>query len=594
LPDVVIEPYFIFRRQQFEMTRFSSRSINSHLLRIGHSILGLQHYFVPAVFLVFAIVLVTRFDLNFRVNDDVWMADVAAGQYLNNPNSNLVFINQPMSGVLSSLYNIDRDIPWYAITLFGATTFPIMVTLWLLLRDKNLLGKQSKLIVTLSSFLLLPSLLLKMTYTTASVSLAVFAVVISLYWLRNRTNHTLLPLLTIVFSIVFSYGLRRDSLVMVAVLAIPSIALILFSGVYKRVMLLMFVSLSSFVGVTTLNSVLLSDDLKSYVAFNDLRGQIHGTSKISDIANNASDQSVVNMLAENNWTINDLHLFNAWYFDDPAVFISDKVQNLLDVDVGRKAESWADSWQTVLSQISVLMLLLVAALTMLLDRRLPVRIYTVFIVGWCLIVSTVIARQRFPDRISISIVLAAVFLIATTPYLTGSLSATDRDQPTKSAPFLLGGLNIFLSIFMTMSFWSIFSPNRISDENRSLSGALEAQIRHLEDIDKNGTFVAVGGGILFQGQDPFRTESIHSRLKILGLGWPIYSPPYEERKRQLGLNSHLVESIVSSKDVYVIASQGAVDLLALYLETRYYPNVTYDVRSFDAGGALVVQFQLTK
>lgn len=71
-----------------------------------------------AVFIVLCITGVL-FPMMFYLNDDVTMRSILSGTYTGSPDGHAVYMKYPLTGIISLLYRIAADVPWFSLLMSG-------------------------------------------------------------------------------------------------------------------------------------------------------------------------------------------------------------------------------------------------------------------------------------------------------------------------------------------------------------------------------------------------------------------------------------------------------------------------------------------
>lgn len=87
----------------------------------------------------------------FATNDDYRMNLIVSGAYTGEPSANLVFMRYPIAWLLSGLYNITDNIPWYGIGTMLCIFVPSCIICYFVIREAD---KKGRLLMGILAYLL--------------------------------------------------------------------------------------------------------------------------------------------------------------------------------------------------------------------------------------------------------------------------------------------------------------------------------------------------------------------------------------------------------------------------------------------------------
>ncbi|MFZ4812849.1 MAG: hypothetical protein ACOYL9_16030, partial [Ilumatobacteraceae bacterium] len=70
--------------------------------------------------------------------------------------------------------------------------------------------------------------------------------------------------------------------------------------------------------------------------------------------------------------------------------------------------------------------------------------------------------------------------------------------------------------------------------------------------DPIGRYVYAGASVSIEGSDPFDARGPYDPNRLLGIGWPTFSPLYEARRERLGLGGNLLVELARQQHLYVV------------------------------------------
>jgi len=131
---------------------------------------------------------------------------------------------------------------------------------------------------------------------------------------------------------------------------------------------------------------------------------------------------------------------------------------------------------------------------------------------------------------------------------------------------------------LVVSVWTgPIGPGATSSHNLFRRGLLADSLDTIEAEAGDDIVVAYAGALPTQGIDPLSVTGPYSNERLLGLGWPTFSPMFEERKANAGIDDTL-RSILVRDDVVWVANRKV---------TGYYQRFLVREAGLDKGPVLV-------
>ncbi len=532
----------------------------------------------------------------FMINDDVWMEAVLSGEYTGTPRNDPIFIKPPASWVLARAYASFPTIPWYGIMLMSSVIITFTCLLLITVRRLSSWGAWPFCVTALVAGLFTPPLLLTPTFTTSAAMMGVLAICLTLIFV-DRPRDRKSPLILVSIAIAATgMSIRPEAGYAILIVFVPSVTLISALGNRRSGALRAFLFLA--IGIFIINGSSLLDgksrEMIEYGKFNNFRGQLHDTPRLIPVYDNQEQPEIKQMLQENRWTIEDVSIFDNWFFDDNLVFDTNRIQRLVDVSASLDQPNLAEGFEMVWNQRELVLFLFGIGLFFCWQGNRLSGMATAFSLGWGLLIFSFIGRNRFPDRLALGLTIGVVTSIvwingankerAPTPKMTGKKTFWIRVER------MFNTLTISVLLMVpALLVLNKFGPWEINESNRQKKVQLKSQVTALKEIDNDGIFIAVGAALPFDGVDPLR-PSLFDDIKLFGTGWPTFSPASESRKKALGLSNPLPQSILNNKRLYVVAGPAQIELLKSYLSRRYFSDTEPILRGTLDNGIQVVKF----
>ena len=104
-----------------------------------------------------------------------------------------------------------------------------------------------------------------------------------------------------------------------------------------------------------------------------------------------------------------------------------------------------------------------------------------------------------------------------------------------------------------------------------------AEVDQLKSVDPTGRFVYVGAFFSAEGSDPYSARTSYAGDLVLGLGWPTFSPVYEDRKVMMGLTKNLVASLAEQENLYYVLNPTFIDSTTRLFSEIYGEQLHFEV-----------------
>ncbi|MFZ4719512.1 MAG: hypothetical protein ACOYMR_08800, partial [Ilumatobacteraceae bacterium] len=505
--------------------------------------------------------------VRFFTNDDVSMTALASGSYAGTPGAHLVYVGFLPGLMLKWAYTAVPSIPWYTLMLYACGLAGVTAVTWVVWQARRwnagrLLGPMIVITVCWGFMLFV-----RPGFTIAAFALGTAA--ICLLHAAARLEPTIARRSGLAAAALFgaAAAIRWDSMIGTLAICLPMIAVGL-TRVDRRLALRIVGLAVAVVAVVSVCNFVADrpTDWAHYADFNSAREELHATQRLGAVLASPDDPDVQAMLTANDWTINDVFIFNTFFLEDPAYYDTEKVERLVAVSERPQfASGWSDAWSDIVTGRSVLLLAvcLSAALVALRNRR--VAAVALVQLGWaggaCLYVSH---AQRFPERIAFPIAimlsLGLLTLGATTP--AAPLGSRSWQRSRDVATWVLAGSFVLTAALPMLR---NYSPITLSSGNDARVDRLVDQLRTLDEIDPEGRFVAVASAVDFAGANAFSVDPLFEDGRILWSSWNSQSPAQLRRLQRMGLTQDLLRSLLDQPHRYLVVR----DTRALRFQRAY-------------------------
>lgn len=532
----------------------------------------------------------------FFTNDDTAMMGLAKGVYTGEPESQLVFISQPIGTLLSFLYSEFPEHLWYQ-NLLLLTYSAALLLLAFAVRD-SVIGRWGWIGLSLSFF---PWLVLNPTFTTAAF---VAGVAGALVVMRERSTSIRIFGL---FLLLIGVGWRPIVFIPVLLsLAGFAVARIIAGTVIAPLGTKIRQEFRRFlppVALALLFGVILSPQLganeawQDYFEYNETRGDFHDTPRGAILRD--SPQEV--------WTKAEIQQFQAWLLFDEQIH-GPKFVSQLEEDVPSLGESLSEGNLAYLLQPSELS----KQVKKLSD---PNSGYVFFLlVYWSLLyfwIPSIVCQHAVPPRVrffwvlplQISPLLPLFFFRITTPVIVGLLFSaaasalllwSDRhlakhfvlrevpaglprngQTPSETWQAKLPRQNqfrkpngLFLILPLLVGYWSpvmlLATESPLGTYSRG--SHIESMVNNFNDwsdqnLKSGERYIASDSYLNFGIGTVWGNEAPKNHPNVLPMGWLTFSPHWDKRLNNSGL-SNLDSRSLASGDLFFVGTVGEASTLA--------------------------------
>lgn len=221
------------------------------------------------------------FPMMFYMNDDVTMRSILSGAYTGVPDGHAVYMKYPLTGLISMLYRLFGQVPWFSLFMIGFFWLSVTMVLGHLAHIAGQIGKAGislmVCVALLCMALFLPqAVYLHYTLVAAMLgSCGLFLVVMGggkksvllfvlCYCVRSQVFFLLLPFLVVILLWLLWENKSMQQLVMPAILTVSILICVAWNGLMYR-----------------------SEDWKQFEAYNESRTQLYDYHYILSYMENA-------------------------------------------------------------------------------------------------------------------------------------------------------------------------------------------------------------------------------------------------------------------------------------------------------------------
>ena len=524
---------------------------------------------------VFAAVLSTL-TLAYESNDDVGMAHIASGLLTGKPSSELVFTNILVGAILKQLYQWSDRVNWYTLYLLAAHFLSMTGLLFAFLRIRLSL-------LSFALFLLLfveyeVGLLLWLQYTSVAMTAAIVSCVLLTSSSQSGPRDSRIATAYGGGLLVLAGIMRSDASFFALIVIGPFLVYRLISLRRWRPVLTM----AAF-GAIVLAAFGLSEwHYRSDPRWRDYRivnaALIPVLDKLS-IEYNAKTQPFFDSLG---WTAADWHMMRSWFFADPQVFTTERMQKMA---AHFQQSGWRrpHAWGYLDNRLSPLIVFermtyanMLLAFLLCGGRRLRLVLLGGFQGLWVLLLFYLLAVFW---KIEPRITMPAAFGLAVVVFELVLEAAREREQTgSKMVPAWMPRpvwAVCLLAVFACygwaayrteMRHWMLSGLNRRSQaEFREL---VQKVTERYVDRDPDAIFLNWGATFPFQFTPPFDTNRDVAPMRIVSLGWNQHSPLFEERLERLGVR-HVGDLLCGNPHVFLFMAPAGIETLKQFVKEHY-------------------------
>lgn len=531
-------------------------------------------FFISALILgIFSIFLIKNTEPVYGVNDDKIIESWVSGEYTGEPEFMVSVSATPkiIFGIaLSSLYKLNDQIPWYGMYLVAIVIIG-WALLFVLIFMKSNWVYLIILIILAGTYLnwFIPAI----TYTSA----AVIPSIGSLIWIFYLINRKILKFSYFLFlGVIFGLGyVTRPESAFLALLVVSTIAI--FSIVPKlkngnsKLVILCLLPLASIISV---NYVMEQEYLErnpdwvKFKEFENARYQIQANQIERDLRYNP---------AKYGWTEEETSIFVTYEYADKNVFTTEKFNQVIklhsnfeDFSINKIVISGVRNlFSSDINQRWINFLLfstIIFVVFFIKSLNKSINYSVIYLAGIVITISALIyisAYLRLPERVLVSFYFLIILIpIIFDPFFKPRYANNKKTSLVIS--YLLLGVSCFF-IFKQIDFQK--NRNNAYSANRFL----DSQIMFFQSFPEDTIFVGNASQFRDQWQSPMTFNKKLLNSQILSLGWHTFSPHWEKRVKNLGLDSNrLFQQVAKKNNLLWVADSNSIRQLENYFFQKNY------------------------
>lgn len=507
-----------------------------------------------------------------------------------------VIFMSPVSGkILSFLYLNIGFIPWYGLMIY----FILAISLFLIVKGFLSMTKSRPFLISflflyLSSFIYF---LIEADYNSASIMIGTSSLVAFLIYLLKPGKKYLISL-GLGFFFALSYFLRTQGILAILAFNLPILLAYVFlvcpKNTHNKKHLFVFllplvlaIIVSFLVARFGINAV-----QRDFIAFDNIRGKIHGFSVSYENMNNKK------LLEVNNWTENDYQMFLNFSYINENKFNKKTLQNILTYS--SKNNNYYSIPDTIVNTLIMIIkvtdrnptfFVLLILLPMVVIFRFSIfrdkkkgkigitydfslqnilkekkkLILILCVIYFFLISSLFLTFLRLPNHI-----LAPICLSFLTFLVLLLLLLPARHESKTNFPNMIMVVILIISSLINIGFFYRFMVpfgNRIKIYRQA--------IKQIERQYPDNVILSTPGlGIHFESLSPMVAKPLD--LKVIPLGWPIYSPffyDFIDKNLNIKRAVDIIPLFIDNDKAILITHPDLAEMYTTYIKENYQRDV---------------------
>ena len=530
----------------------------------------------------------------FATNDDGIISNLANGFYTGKVSNELIYSSKVYGNILTFLYQNFPSPQWHGIYIFVTVLLSLIV-----LTKEVIYNLRNRLVIKVGIFLILLNLylvfIISPTFTMASLISGYTAVIIFYKNLLTRQNQILIPFLLLFNSFI----IRPDGFLAIAYFLLPGVLYFIYFSLRRDKVLfaniLIFIpTLLAFLYESWQIQIMrnLSKQWDNYWQFLNAFHVVDTNPSMLKMHQAIAAFQIPGL----KWTNVEATLLHSVSYLDPVMFNGSQMelaQNHVLNFIGFRGLLNAEVIPTLvrvweyMQYISLLFFALLVIIIIFTLTSHKIKTSLMFLLGTLYIFFLFYylgAVWRIPPRINIPIIfmmIIGVLIMATYSKIINSR---------------VNGLAISLSLVLIVFYQ--FQANGFIGLSEKLANRQVEQKMISDEINR----IDPSGAGTFIGQIKFGSESYSNafvkvnRLRTLDLstGWHVFSPPWNEKVRQLGiLDGNPVPLLTNKKNTYWVSDQYIGEVMAMYINDRKLKLQSIcEVGNLPNGGK-VISYQIT-
>ena len=511
----------------------------------------------------------------YGINDDVIIKSWLSGDYTGNPEFFVRGQATPrilFGHVVSFFYRNFPGFEWFSLILLASVI--ISWSLIFVLVNKLSEGRiriYSNFALILFYIVFFSSYFITPTYTAAAFlpsSSALLLLIYLVYEEKLNVKHVLF----VSFWLFWGFSIRSES----ALFSIISVSFLLCYLLYLhwasfRITLLaaLYFGLFVFAGEVSESQVYHSNiSWQNYKDFESARYQIQDNLIERNLSSNPTNYG---------WTQAEYLIFDDYLYADPTVFTTDKLKQATESELNATSveasnlfrDFQENSRNPLFPWTMVIAALVILAVTSIFMRPHKMwfafcsRIFflTPIFVSFFYISTTL----RLPERVVIS-TLYLIFIVILTTILLENKESGDKENSNNFPGYILSLLGLVL-IYAELENTENWMIDRHKDVFYREFWDFQSAI--INKLPQNTILLGNQSQIKSDWSYPYSRQNVELNSKYLTLGWHTFSPHWDKRKKDLGLqNVNILRDLPTDKRIIWIGNDSSVESLKLYVKEK--------------------------
>lgn len=549
-----------------------------------------SEYFIPVMAMIISVIcglfFYNHFSIEYYINDDTAMRNIASGSYTGEPDGHLIFIQYVLGFVISVLYKAMPIIDWYGLILFSLHFICLMFILNRVLKEVK--GKNRIFLwfaAGIAFFMIdIPHIVSNFQFTTTAAVCGATALFLFISMPKGLSGRKyILACLPIGFLAVMSFCVRDKVLFMMIPMAVIVWAYRIIqekdiNGAVRR-----YILFCVSVGVAVLAIMAVeriaysSPEWKEYEEFNSARSKILDYYGYPEYEEHSEIYEDLNISREEYELLTHYALrFSSDFTFEQYIQLADYAQevyeeeNPLSERFGEIIKNTVNYSLNVMYSgklaIVLVLYLFIAIVGLLRGKYKMLLLLTAIFICREAIYFYLILMNRFPNRIHDSLILCDFAIIAGYMLRCGILC--DLKLPKNKVTSLVSGL--ILCILGMSTYLPYYGYRNSTEEDTD-----EIVNEYCTENELGGRYVLDSNGFVV-GRDEFTIIRENTYINYLTMyGWTCNSALYLEKAERMGMLS--IDKALLEDDVYLIetADAVAVDMAAIIID--YYESIGIEV-----------------
>jgi hypothetical protein len=524
---------------------------------------------------LFSVILSRRTFPVYGINDDVIIKSWLSGDYTGNPEFFVQGQATPrilFGHVVSFFYRNFPGFEWFSLLLLASVI--ISWSLIFVLVNKLSEGKiriYSNLALLLFYVVFYSSYFVTPTYTAAAFLPSSSALLLLIY-LVYQEKLNVKYVLFVSFWLFWGFSIRSEA----ALFSIISVSFLICYLLYRhwvslRITLLaaLYFGLFVFAGEVAERQVYNSNiSWQNYKDFESARYQIQDNLIERNLSSNPTNYG---------WTEAEYLIFDDYLYADPTVFTTDKLKQATESELndtrvvfsGLFRDFQENSRNPLFPWTGVIAALIIFGVTSILIR--PQRMWAAvcsrlfFLTPIFLSFFYISTTLRLPERVVIS-TLYLIFIVILTTILIENKRTEKKENSNNIPGFILSLLGLVL-IYAELENTQNWMIER--HKNVFYRDFWDYQKEMINNLPQNTILIGNQSQKKSDWSYPYSRQDVESNFNYLTLGWHTFSPHWEKRKNDLGLqNMNILRDLPTDKRIIWIGNDSSVESLKLYVKEK--------------------------